>query len=115
VVFSCSICEQESTRICVDCTKDACSNHLCERCGCCSDCCDCEVPLDEPEISHLHVETILVEQTTIEELSVPEEASVPEQTPVAAPDLTRFHSLLRPAPDEAAKEPFPGSGNSSRF
>lgn len=45
--FACSICEEESTRICVLCTKDTCSNHLCEKCGCCSDCCGCEVPLTE--------------------------------------------------------------------
>lgn len=50
--FACSICEQESTRICAFCTKDACENHICERCGCCSDCCQCEVPLDE----HAHVQ-----------------------------------------------------------
>jgi hypothetical protein len=48
VPFACSICEQESTRICVFCTKDACNIHLCGRCGCCSDCCPCEVPLNEP-------------------------------------------------------------------
>jgi hypothetical protein len=47
VPFSCSICEQESTRICAFCTKDACSIHICDRCGCCSDCCQCDVPLDE--------------------------------------------------------------------
>ncbi len=46
--FACSICEQESTRICVFCTKDACNIHICGRCGCCSDCCPCEVPLNEP-------------------------------------------------------------------
>ncbi len=46
--FACSICEQESTRICVLCTKDACNIHICQRCGCCSDCCECDVPLDEP-------------------------------------------------------------------
>ena len=45
--FICSICEEESTRICVRCTKDTCSNHLCEKCGACSDCCDCEIHLDE--------------------------------------------------------------------
>ena len=44
--FVCSICEEESTRICVTCTKDTCSNHLCEKCGACSDCCDCELHLD---------------------------------------------------------------------
>ncbi len=47
-MFTCSICGEESTRICVRCTKDTCSNHLCERCGRCSDCCECEVPLSEP-------------------------------------------------------------------
>ena len=50
--FSCSICEQASTRICGFCTKDACEMHICERCGCCSDCCQCEVPLDEPVHPH---------------------------------------------------------------
>jgi hypothetical protein len=44
--FVCSICEEESTRICVTCTKDTCANHLCEKCGACSDCCDCELRLD---------------------------------------------------------------------
>ena len=46
--FTCSICGEESTRICVWCTKDACENHLCEKCQRCSDCCECEVPLHEP-------------------------------------------------------------------
>ena len=45
--FTCSICEEESTRICVNCTKDSCENHLCEKCGRCSDCCGCEVSLTE--------------------------------------------------------------------
>ena len=44
--FICSICEEQSTRICVRCTKDTCSNHLCEKCGACSDCCDCEIRLE---------------------------------------------------------------------
>jgi hypothetical protein len=46
--FTCSICGEESTRICVRCTKDACDNHLCEKCLRCSDCCECEVKLSEP-------------------------------------------------------------------
>jgi hypothetical protein len=46
--FTCSICGEESTRICVWCTKDACNNHLCEKCRRCSDCCECEVRLSEP-------------------------------------------------------------------
>jgi len=44
--FPCSICEEVSTRICARCTKDACDNHLCEKCLRCSDCCECEVALD---------------------------------------------------------------------
>jgi len=46
--FECSICAEESTRICARCTKDACNNHLCEKCLRCSDCCECEVALSEP-------------------------------------------------------------------
>lgn len=46
--FACSICAEPSLRICAWCTKDACDNHICAKCGRCSDCCQCEVPLDEP-------------------------------------------------------------------
>jgi hypothetical protein len=58
--FTCSICGEISRDICVHCTKDACANHLCERCGRCSDCCQCEVALLETQVSrstgngHLH-------------------------------------------------------------
>jgi len=41
--FVCSICGDASEKICVYCTKDACVNHLCERCHRCSDCCTCEM------------------------------------------------------------------------
>ena len=41
-MFYCSICSESSINICVYCTKDACGNHVCERCLCCSDCCKCE-------------------------------------------------------------------------
>lgn len=43
--FTCSICGDGSRSICVYCTKDACDNHLCERCRRCSDCCECGVPI----------------------------------------------------------------------
>ena len=46
--FICSICGEEATQICARCTKDVCSNHLCEKCLKCSDCCECEVALQEP-------------------------------------------------------------------
>jgi len=45
--FKCSICGDPSTDICAWCTKDACANHLCAKCLHCSDCCHCEVPLEE--------------------------------------------------------------------
>jgi hypothetical protein len=45
--FTCSICGEESTRICARCTKDTCNNHLCEKCLRCSDCCECELTLRE--------------------------------------------------------------------
>ena len=44
--FSCYICGEPSSRICLYCTKDACDNHLCEKCSRCSDCCVCDVPLE---------------------------------------------------------------------
>ena len=47
--FTCSICDQESTKICLQCTKDTCGNHLCAKCNRCSDCCGCDVPLTKPE------------------------------------------------------------------
>ena len=58
MAFNCTICGEESTQICVWCTKDTCVNHLCQKCGRCSDCCECEVPLEEPAHDmprvHLH-------------------------------------------------------------
>jgi len=43
--FSCSICGEASTQICVYCTKDTCADHLCDKCHRCSDCCACDDPL----------------------------------------------------------------------
>ena len=51
-IFTCSICGEASRDICLFCTKDACSNHLCERCSLCSDCCTCEMPVFN-EMSHV--------------------------------------------------------------
>lgn len=56
--FICSICGESSRDICVFCTKDACGNHLCERCHRCSDCCECDVRLRDHE-SQEHVESHL--------------------------------------------------------
>jgi len=46
--FICSICGEAAAQICARCTKDACSNHICEKCLRCSDCCECEIALDAP-------------------------------------------------------------------
>jgi hypothetical protein len=57
--FACSICGEESSRICARCTKDACENHLCEKCEKCSDCCECEVHLSEPAAMVRAVATVV--------------------------------------------------------
>jgi hypothetical protein len=44
--FACSICGDASRDICVYCTKDACANHICERCHRCSDCCHCDIRME---------------------------------------------------------------------
>ena len=69
--FTCSICGDSSREICVFCTKDACANHLCERCRRCSDCCACEVPLTPREqttrvepLPHATVESAIVPNGT---------------------------------------------------
>lgn len=42
MTFTCTICGEPSTDICVYCTKDCCANHRCEKCLRCSDCCECD-------------------------------------------------------------------------
>lgn len=55
-MFQCSICAESSQTICVYCTKDACQNHLCERCHRCSDCCACDMTVREQNghVNHQH-------------------------------------------------------------
>jgi hypothetical protein len=79
--FACSICEQESTKICAFCTKDACDNHLCERCGCCSDCCECDVPLDEAAVHPHYVPVVESEQAVTAEPIALLEPEVSPETP----------------------------------
>jgi transcription elongation factor Elf1 len=88
--FVCSICEEQSTRICVKCTKDTCSNHLCEKCGACSDCCDCDLRLEVD--SSEHALDIKLDVRT----PIPHEPDEPKPHPMPDPD---------PAPDP---EPVPG-------
>jgi hypothetical protein len=98
--FACSICEEESTRICVHCTKDTCSNHLCEKCGCCSDCCNCEVPLED----HTHAEPMYVE-TVHPPPAQPE--SEPLHHPEPTPDEIMHVDPPRPDPDPDPEPPHP--------
>ncbi|MDQ6760462.1 MAG: hypothetical protein M3Z32_11455 [Acidobacteriota bacterium] len=85
--FACSICSEPSLDICARCTKDACPNHRCVRCKACSDCCECEVPLTEPE-------------PRIAEHAVT--AETPEDLP-AAQDLPEEEPFL--LPPQASEEP----------
>lgn len=95
--FPCSICGEEATRICVRCTKDACDNHLCEKCRRCSDCCECEVtltpPVSESVRSVLHSETPAV---------VPVE---PVAEPLAPAEPNVSAQAVGPAESAPAPEP----------
>ena len=92
-IFTCSICGESSSNICAYCTKDACSNHRCERCKRCSDCCECEVPLsaEEPVVVEAAIE--LVPQLEIE---------TPEAEPlVPAPPTTLSSSVFLTAAESS--------------
>jgi hypothetical protein len=89
--FNCSICGEDSTRICARCTKDICINHLCERCLRCSDCCDCEVLLTEP----VHEPARAAFRSVASQRE--EEAPIPLPRPLPDPDRSN------PEPD-----PWPG-------
>ena len=65
-VFTCSICGEESKEICAYCTKDACSNHLCERCRRCSDCCHCDMPLTKASKETRYFSTHFVKPEPLE-------------------------------------------------
>src|ERR1700675_733559 len=86
-IFTCSICGEPSSEICVSCTKDACGNHRCERCKRCSDCCECEVPLsaEEPAAPELAIDALPDPEPVIVEASE-QEAPVFEPH-VFAPEL----------------------------
>ena len=94
--FTCSICGEESTRICARCTKDACDNHLCEKCLRCSDCCECEVKLSAPARVVIPVATPELEAT-------PEPAveAIPDPEPDPEPPLPG------PDPDPIPEDPAP--------
>ena len=78
-VFTCSICGEVSNNICSYCTKDACSNHRCERCKRCSDCCECEYPLsaEEPVAVEEPVVEAAVEPVAVADIELADEAELP--------------------------------------
>jgi hypothetical protein len=98
MAFTCSICAEESTRICVRCTKDACDNHLCEKCGRCSDCCECEVVLDDsPHASPASsARTVLQAVTGITRTEPP-----PEPAPGPEPDPFPVEEPEPEAPEQS--------------
>jgi len=104
VAFACSICEQESKRICVCCTKDACDNHICRRCGCCSDCCECDLPLDEAAEEPVSVAQIFPAPGVADEPESPSDPESPEAVETGEPEL-QVQSFSTPDADPPA-EPF---------
>jgi hypothetical protein len=94
MAFACSICGEESTQICARCTKDACDNHLCAKCHRCSDCCECEVALEE----HVH-ETV----RPVVRPPAPEPEPEPVAAEVAPPPLPDNAEII----DETAVVPPP--------
>jgi hypothetical protein len=79
--FVCSICEEQSTQICVVCSKDACDNHLCEKCHACSDCCTCDVPLDLEPVQSSTGPGEAESQVEVESFSAPEEMAAEDGVP----------------------------------
>jgi hypothetical protein len=92
--FTCSICGEESIRICARCTKDSCNNHICEKCLRCSDCCECEVSLSET----WHEAARPVVRSVLGDTHLP---------PLPDPDPEPEPHLPEPDPDPA---PVPGDG-----
>lgn len=97
-IFTCSICGEASVNICSYCTKDACSNHRCDRCKRCSDCCECEFPLSAEE----PVQEAVTQEAVTQE-AMPPEAMTPEPTTESVPEAIESET---PAPKA---EPFAAS------
>jgi hypothetical protein len=94
--FMCSICGEEAGRICARCTKDACGNHLCEKCFRCSDCCECELALsDTPHNLPVATARSVFRSVT----GGPEPEDDPEPTPLPGPEPDPF-PIEEPAPGQ---------------
>jgi hypothetical protein len=102
--FTCSICGEESTRICARCTKDACNNHICDKCLRCSDCCECEVALSEPTHEPMRM---VVRAAMMEEGWETPSAAAPDPEPEPEPHIPGPD----PDPDPATEPEGPGPVN----
>ena len=90
MTFACSICGELSTQICARCTKDTCANHLCEKCFRCSDCCECEITLDEPVHEPAHVFRSTAAADPVADIDSSDSAGpVPEPEPPGEPEPDR--------------------------
>ncbi len=98
--FICSICGEESTRICARCTKDACNNHLCEKCLRCSDCCECEVTLSEPVLEPVRMVVRAAMMEDAVEAVTPTDPEPEPEPHIPGPDPD-------PAPGPTPEEPEP--------
>ena len=78
--FICNICGEPAAQICARCTKDACANHICEKCLRCSDCCECELALEEPAHTHVPVVRDMTSHLDLETPAQPAESAPPEET-----------------------------------
>jgi hypothetical protein len=81
-------------RICARCTKDACNNHICEKCLRCSDCCECEIGLAESarEPMRAVVRAVMAESRP---------APIPDPEPEPEPVLPEPEPDPAPLPGEA--------------
>ena len=86
--FFCSICGEESNRICARCTKDTCANHMCDKCGRCSDCCECEVTLSDWAPPAITARSVFPKPEPVPDTPSPDpepEPTPPEPDPVHEP------------------------------
>jgi len=95
--FQCSICGEESTRICVRCTTDACHNHLCEKCLKCSDCCECEVAISPHVPGSVRAALQAGDAPPAEAQAIP----VPEAEPAPQTEPPAWPASAGPGPDGA--------------
>ena len=87
------------------CTKDACSNHLCEKCLRCSDCCECQVALDGAAHPALAGSGHAILRATVED-SGPDLDLIPEPPPEAGPEAAP-EPVWDPAPEPLPPYPAP--------